>query len=222
MQTGNDIVLNNGVKMPILGYGVFQIPADETAQCVRTAIEAGYRSIDTAMAYQNEKDVGKGIKDSGISREDLFITTKLWNKDQGYESTLKAFEKSRKMLDVDYLDLYLIHWPVLKCGMYVDTWKAMEKLYKEGLIRAIGVCNFTISHLEELKEKCEITPAVNQVELHPWLSQTELCTYMKQEGIFAEAWSPLAKGAVLNDETLLSIAKKYNKTTAQIDRKSVV
>lgn len=212
----NTINLNNGIAMPILGYGVYQIPLDQTAQCICTAVETGYRSIDTAMIYGNEQGVGQGIKNCGIPREELFITTKVWNKDHGYESTLKAFGDSLKRLGLDYLDLYLIHWPVPKCSLYIDTWRAMEKLYHDGLIRAVGVSNFTIDHLEEIKDECEITPAVNQVELHPWLVQPELCQYMEANGIAAEAWSPLAQGTLLNDKLLMDIGQKYNKTAAQV------
>lgn len=210
------VKLNNGVAMPVLGYGVYQIPLDQTAECVCTAVEAGYRSIDTAMIYQNEQGVGQGIKDCGIDREELFITTKVWNKDHGYEATLKAFNNSLKVLSLDYLDLYLIHWPVPKCGLYIDTWRALEKLYHDGLIRAIGVSNFTIAHLEEIKNNCEIIPTVNQIELHPWLVQPKLREYMEANGIAAEAWSPLAQGALLHEERLIDIAQKYNKTAAQV------
>jgi len=209
--------LNNGIEMPILGFGVFRINSnDETADCVKKAIKHGYRSIDTAMIYGNEAGVGKGIKKSGIKREEVFITTKLWNSDQGYEKTLKAFENSMERLMVDYLDLYLIHWPVPKINKYIETWEALETLYRDGKVRAIGVSNFNISHLENLITQCSIVPAVNQVEFHPWFLQTELFTYMRQKGISAEAWSPLAGGALLDNEILMGIAKKYNKTVAQV------
>ncbi len=215
--------LNNGIEMPILGFGVFRInDNDETADCVKKAIKHGYRSIDTAMIYGNEAGVGKGIKKSGIKREDLFITTKLWNSDQGYDETLKAFENSMERLMVNYLDLYLIHWPVPKNNKYIETWKALETLYRDGKVRAIGVSNFNISHLENIITQCSVVPAVNQVEFHPWFLQTELFTYMRQKRISAEAWSPLGGGALLDNETLLDnkilmgIAKKYNKTVAQV------
>lgn len=209
--------LNNGIEMPILGFGVFQInDNDETADCVKIAIKHGYRSIDTAMIYGNEAGVGKGIKESGIKREDLFITTKVWNSDQGYDETLKSFESSMERLMLNYLDLYLIHWPVPKNNKYIETWKALETLYRDGKVRAIGVSNFNISHLENIITQCNIVPAVNQVEFHPWFLQTELFAYMKQKGIFAEAWSPLGHGALLDNEILIEIAKKYNKTVAQV------
>jgi len=209
--------LNNGIEMPILGFGVYRINGnDETADCVKKAIKHGYRSIDTAMIYGNEAGVGKGIKKSGIKREEVFITTKLWNSDQGYEKTLKAFKNSMERLMVDYLDLYLIHWPVPKIKKYIETWEALETLYRDGKVRAIGVSNFNISHLENIITQCSIVPAVNQVEFHPWLLQTELFTYMRQKGISAEAWSPLGGGALLDNEILMGIAKKYNKTVAQV------
>ncbi len=215
--------LNNGIEMPILGFGVFQINSnDETADCVKKAIKHGYRSIDTATAYGNEAGVGRGIKESGIKREDLFITTKVWNSDQGYNETLESFKSSMERLMLDYLDLYLIHWPVPKNNKYVETWKALETLNRDGKVRAIGVSNFNISHLENIITQCNIVPAINQVEFHPWFLQEELFAYMKQKGIIAEAWSPLGGGALLNNKTLLEneiligIAKKYNKTVAQV------
>ena len=210
------VQLNNGVSMPALGYGVFQVPPAQTAQCVRQAIAAGYRSIDTAKAYDNETEVGEGVRQSGVRREDLFITSKLWNRDQGYDSALRAFDATMARLQMDYLDLYLIHWPIPICGFYVDTWKALEKLYADGRIRAIGVSNFTIDHLETLKKECSVIPAVNQIELHPWLTQNEICDYMRGAGIAAEAWSPLAKGTLLSEPVLQQIAQKHGKTAAQV------
>lgn len=207
-------VLNNGVRMPWLGLGVFQVAdGEEVINSVRWALEAGYRSIDTAAGYQNETGVGTAIKESGIPREELFITTKLANKDQGYESTLKAFEESRRKLGVDYIDLYLIHWPGR--DKYKETWRAFEKLYNEGYIRAIGVSNFQIHHLESLKESSGIIPAVNQVEFHPLLTQKELLAYCKREDIQLEAWSPIMKGN-LDLPILQDLAAKYGKTPAQI------
>ena len=170
--------------------------------------------IDTAALYGNEEGVGKGIKESGIPREELFITTKVWNTDQGYESTLAAFEKSIKKLDLDYIDLYLIHWPVK--GKYIETWKALEKLYQEGKVKAIGVSNFQIHHLKDLMANSTEKPVVNQVELHPRLIQDEIRTYCKEMDIAVEAWSPLARGILMDDPTLLSIGEKHGKSVAQV------
>lgn len=206
--------LNNGVKMPWFGLGVWKVEdGDEVVHSVRDAIQAGYRSIDTATAYKNEEGVGQGIRESGVPREDLFITTKLWNEHQGYESTLKAFEESITRLGIETLDLYLIHWPVK--GKYKDTWRAMEKLYKEGRVRAIGVSNFQIHHLQDLLSNSEIKPAVNQVEFHPQLIQTDLRNFCKEQKIQLEAWSPLGSGRLLGDPTLKEIGDKYGKTAAQ-------
>lgn len=207
--------LYNGVKMPWLGFGVFKVKdGDEVVDAVKTAIQAGYCSIDTAKAYNNESGVAQGIRESGIAREDLFITTKVWNSDQGYESTLAAFEESMKRLDLEYLDLYLIHWPVK--GKYKDTWRAMEKLHKEGRIRAIGVSNFQIHHLKDLMMDAAVKPAVNQVELHPLLIQTELRNYCSKHEIQIEAWSPLGQGNLMNHPLLQDIAAKYGKSPAQV------
>ncbi|WP_019119401.1 aldo/keto reductase [Brevibacillus massiliensis] len=208
-------VLHNQVKMPWLGLGVYKIPdGEEVRGAVRFALEHGYRSIDTAALYDNEAGVGQAVKESGLRREDLFITTKVWNTDQGYESTLAAFETSRKKLAMDTIDLYLIHWPVK--GKYKETWKALEKLYKEGWVRAIGVSNFHVHHLEDLLVDCEIKPMVNQVEYHPLLSQQELRRFCQAQGIQLEAWSPLARGQILNNSTVQAIAAKHQKTPAQI------
>ncbi|WP_339834923.1 aldo/keto reductase [Paenibacillus sp. FSL R7-0272] len=207
--------LNNGVKMPWLGFGVFKVKdGDEVVNAVKTAIEAGYRSIDTAKVYNNESGVAQGIRESGIAREDLFITTKVWNSDQGYESTLAAFEESMQRLELEYLDLYLIHWPVK--GKYKDTWRALEKLYKEGRVRAIGVSNFQTHHLEDLLMDATIKPAVNQVELHPLLTQKELRDYCSTHEIQIEAWSPLGQGNLMEHPLLKDIAAKYGKSPAQV------
>ena len=209
--------LNNGVKMPWLGLGVFLVKdGEEVVNSVKTALEVGYRSIDTAAIYRNEEGVGKAIAESNVPREDLFITTKVWNADQGYEATLEAFEVSMDKLGLDYLDLYLIHWPLPSQGKYVETWKALEKLYKDGRVRAIGVSNFKVHHLEEIIANCEITPMVNQVEYHPRFNQRELHEFCKKHGIQLEAWSPLMQGGLLEEPTLVEIAKKYNKSTAQV------
>lgn len=209
--------LNNGVKMPWLGFGVFKVQeGEEVVNSVKTALEVGYRSIDTAAIYRNEEGVGQAIVESNVPREELFVTTKVWNGDQGYEATLAAFETSLNKLGLDYLDLYLIHWPVPSKGLYVETWKALEKLYKDGRVRAIGVSNFNVNHLEDLLANCEIKPMVNQVEYHPVFNQKELRDFCKKNEIQLEAWSPLMQGGLLNDPVLVEIANKYNKSTAQV------
>jgi len=207
--------LHNGVKMPWFGLGVYKMEeGKEVVESIKTAIDLGYRSIDTAALYLNEEGVGQAIKESSVPRDELFITTKVWNSDQGYDSTLAAFEESISKLGLDYIDLYLIHWPVK--GKYKDTWKALEKLYKDGRVRAIGVSNFQIYHLQDIFEDCEIKPMVNQVEYHPKLTQKELQTFCEQHHIQLEAWSPLMKGQVLSEEIIVQIAEKYQKTPAQV------
>lgn len=207
--------LHNGVKMPWFGLGVYKAEAgEEVENAVRAALEAGYRSIDTAALYNNEEGVGKVIRDSGIPREDIFVTTKVWNSDQGYDSTLKAFDVSRKKLGIDTIDLYLVHWPVK--GKYKETWKALEKLYRDGAVRAIGVSNFHVHHLQDLMTDSEIIPMVNQVEYHPLLTQKELLSFCKSNRIQMEAWAPLARGQVLDHNIIVQLAEKYQKTPAQI------
>lgn len=211
------VTLNNGLKMPQLGFGVWQVPDEEAAVAVTNAFKVGYTSIDTAMVYRNEQGVGKAIKDSSIPREDLFITTKVWNSDQGYENTLRAFDESLERLGLDYVDLYLIHWPTPQFDEYVDTYKALEKLYKDGRVKAIGVCNFEIEHLERILKECEVKPVLNQVECHPYLAQNELKEFCAKHDIFVEAWSPLDQGGeVLQDEVIKQIAETKGKTPAQI------
>lgn len=208
-------VLSNGVKMPWLGLGVFKVEdGSSVAEVVKNAIRLGYRSIDTAKVYQNESGVGQAIRECGVPREELFITTKVWNADQGYESTLQAFEESRKRLGLDYLDLYLIHWPVK--GKYVETWRALVHLYKQGLVKAIGVSNFQIHHLEDVIRDSGVVPMVNQVEYHPHLSQKPLLAFCKQNGIQLEAWSPLAQGRLTDHPVLADIGSKYGKTASQV------
>ncbi|WP_440706292.1 aldo/keto reductase [Heyndrickxia oleronia] len=211
--------LHNGVKMPWFGIGVFKVEeGPELVHAVRAAIKNGYRSIDTAAIYGNEEGVGQGIREgiqeAGITREDLFVTSKVWNADLGYESTIQAYETSLKKLGLDYLDLYLIHWPVE--GKYKEAWRALETLYKAGKIKAIGVSNFQTHHLEELMKDAEIKPMVNQVEYHPRLTQKEVQTFCQEHGIQLEAWSPLMQGQLLNNEVLTEIATKYNKSVAQV------
>ncbi|MFB9330629.1 aldo/keto reductase [Paenibacillus aurantiacus] len=206
--------LHNGVRMPWLGFGVWQISeGTSVVDAVKSAIDAGYRSIDTAAAYRNEEGVGQAIRECGVAREELFITTKVWNADQGYDSTLAAFEQSRKLLGLEYFDLYLIHWPVK--GKYKETWRALEKLYADGLVRAIGVCNFQTHHLEDLKDGASIVPMVNQVEYHPLLTQLELHEYCRANNIQLEAWSPLMQGN-LDLPVLAEIGERYGKTPAQV------
>jgi diketogulonate reductase-like aldo/keto reductase len=207
--------LHNGVKMPWLGLGVYKVQeGDEALHSVMDALQAGYRSIDTAALYQNEESVGRAIKESGVLREELFITTKVWNDDQRNDSVLEAFETSMRKLGLEYVDLYLIHWPVKE--KYKQTWKVLEKIYKEGRIRAIGVSNFKEHHLEELMSDAEIKPMVNQVELHPLLSQQELRDYCKKHQIQVEAWAPLGQGRLLDNPILQEIASSHHKSIAQV------
>lgn len=206
--------LHNGVKMPWLGLGVWKVKDDgDTERTVQTAIETGYRHIDTAAVYGNEKGVGIGVRNSGIAREELFITTKVWNSDQGYESSLAAFEQSLERLDMDYVDLLLIHWPVK--GKYKDTWRALEKIYSDGKARAIGVSNFHIHHLQDLLETSKLVPMVNQVEYHPLLTQEPLLAFCKSNHIQMTAWSPLMQGN-LDNAVLADIGAKYGKSPAQV------
>ncbi|WP_227394620.1 aldo/keto reductase [Jeotgalibacillus aurantiacus] len=212
------VTLNNGLKMPQIGLGVWQVEDHQTGvDSVKKAIETGYRSIDTAMIYKNEEAVGEGIRAAGVPREDLFITTKVWNADQGYDSTIEAFNTSLEKLGLDYVDLYLVHWPMPEKDRYVDTYKAMEKLYEEGKVKAIGVCNFEIEHLQRLMDECTVKPVLNQVECHPYLAQNELKEFCAKHDIFVEAWSPLMQGgAVLEDDIIRNIAEKYGKSPAQV------
>ncbi|WP_445667795.1 aldo/keto reductase [Paenibacillus sp. FSL H8-0122] len=207
--------LANGVEMPWFGLGVFKVQeGQEVIDSVKAAIKAGYRSIDTASVYGNEEGVGQAIRESGVAREELFITTKVWNTEQGYDSTLAAFDQSLSKLGLDYADLYLVHWPIR--AKYKDTWRALEKLYADGKVRAIGVSNFQIDHLEDLLAEATVKPMVNQVELHPLLNQQELREYCKAQGIQIEAWAPLAQGHLLENEVLADIAARHNKTLPQV------
>ncbi|WP_061241839.1 aldo/keto reductase [Leptospira interrogans] len=209
------IMLNNGISMPILGLGVWKTKSGkECKEAVLNALEAGYRHIDTARIYDNEVDVGQAIRESGIPRKEIFITTKLWNADQGSDKTRKALENSLDRLGIDFVDLYLIHFPVTSKRM--DSWKELEKLYHDKLCKAIGVSNYTIIHLTELLKNSQITPAVNQVEFHPFLNQIHLLEYCKKHKIQLEAYSPLAHGQKIEDPTIAKIAQKYDKTPAQI------
>lgn len=214
-QITDTTTLSNDVKMPWLGFGVYKVPeGEETENAVKMALEVGYRSIDTAAFYGNEADVGRALQHSGIPEEELFITTKVWNDAQGYEPTLASFERSREKLGVEVVDLYLIHWPVT--GKFKDTWRALETLYQDGKVRAIGVCNFAIHHLEDLLAECHIPPMVNQVEFHPRLTQKDLNSFCHDHHIQMEAWGPLMRGRVLDHPTIVDIAKKHDKTPAQV------
>ncbi|MEV0049710.1 aldo/keto reductase [Saccharopolyspora shandongensis] len=212
-----NITLNTGAHMPQLGYGVFQVPADQVVEPVLAALQAGYRSIDTAAVYGNEEGVGKAIADSGLKREELFVTTKLWNDSQGYDSALKAFDESLTKLGLDHVDLYLIHWPVASKDKYVQTWKALQQLHADGRAKAIGVSNFQVPHLRRLLDETDVVPAVNQIELHPNLPQAELRAFHAEHGIATEAWSPLGQGkGLLDDAALAALAEKYGKSPAQV------
>lgn len=209
------VTLNNNIKMPGFGLGVYKVEAGATAvETVSTALKVGYRLIDTAAFYENEKEVGEAIRNSGIPREEIFVTSKVWNDDQGYESTLEAFERSFNNLDLEYIDLYLIHWPV--SGKFKDTWRALEKIYQDKRVRAIGVSNFHAHHLEELMKDATVKPVVNQIEYHPHLTQVETLNYCRANDIQMQAWSPLKKGRVLELPEIVEIAKTHNKTAAQI------
>lgn len=210
----NLITLANGIKMPVLGFGTYKTGnKEETIEAVKNALKVGYRHIDTASFYENETGVGEGIVKSGVPREEIFLTTKLWQHEQGFENALKAFEASCSRLQVDYLDLYLIHWPT---KLNMETWKALEKLYKEGKVRAIGVCNFKKHHLKELLTEAEIKPMVNQIQLHPELTEEDLTAYCKKENIQIVSWGPLERGKIFNIPLLMELAEKYNKSIPQI------
>lgn len=206
--------LNNGTYIPQLGLGVYKVSAEDVYETAGHALELGYRHIDTASFYGNEEGVGKAIRDSGIPREELFVTTKVWNDQQGFERAQQAFAASLTRLGLDYVDLYLIHWPVP--DMFPETWKALEKLYQDGRTKAIGVSNFLDHHLQTLAATQQITPAVNQIELHPKLQQRETTTYCREHGIAVESWSPLGRAKYLDDPVLMKIGEKYNKTPAQV------
>ncbi|MFH9466244.1 aldo/keto reductase [Streptomyces clavifer] len=210
------LTLNNGLEMPQLGFGVWQVPDDEASKAVATAIEAGYRSIDTAAVYGNEAGTGKGIAASGVERDELFVTTKVWNADQGYDSTLRAFDASLDLLGLDHVDLYLIHWPLPVKDAYVDTYKALEKIHADGRAKSIGVSNFLPEHLERLMGETSVVPAVNQIELHPQFQQAESRAFHARHGIVTEAWSPLGQGKGLTVPTVVAIAHKHGRTPAQV------
>ncbi|MEK4666460.1 aldo/keto reductase [Niallia sp. FSL R7-0271] len=215
MNIHHNLKLHNGIEMPLIGLGTYNLGGGRpTVETVKAALDLGFRSIDTASFYNNELEVGEGIKESAVFRKDVFVTTKLWNDEHGYDAALRAFEASLRRLDMDYVDLYLIHWPGK--DKYIETWKAFERLYGEGVVKAIGVSNFQEHHLSKLLSTCNEKPAVNQIELHPRLTQEKLREYCKKLNIKVEAWSPLANGRLLNEPTINYIAKKHGRTPAQI------
>lgn len=216
MTTMPTITLNNGVNMPAIGYGVFQVPDTETERAVTNALAAGYRSIDTAAIYGNEAGVGRALAAADLPREELFITSKVWIDDLGFEQTLAAYDASLAKLGLDYLDLYLIHWPAPEKGLYLDSWRALEQLLASGRVRAIGVSNFVPEQLQQILDLGGIVPAVNQVELHPALQQREIQEFNAAHGIVTEAWSPLAQGAVLGEQAVTDIAAAHGRTPAQV------
>jgi 2,5-diketo-D-gluconate reductase A len=212
-----EVSLNNGVQIPQIGFGVFLVPESETKAAVATALQAGYRHIDTAKLYQNEAEVGAAIAESGIDRSDIFVTTKVWNSEQGFDPAIASFEASLDRLGLEVLDLLLIHWPAPNLNRYVETWQGFEKLYADGRVRAIGVSNFGIPHLQRLAEESSVVPAVNQIELHPLLPQAELRVFHAEHGIVTEAWSPLARGgSVLTEPAVLAIGERLGKSPAQV------
>jgi len=214
------VTLNNGLEMPLIGYGVFRVPeGDDLAEAVKTAIAKGYRSIDTAQVYRNEESVGRGIRaaiDEGlVTREELFVTSKVWNDGLSYEETLAAYDSSLEKLGLDYLDLYLVHWPGIDTN-YIHVYKALEKIYQDGRVRSIGVSNFHVHHLENLLKETSVVPVINQIEFHPHLTQEEVRAYCKEKGIQVEAWSPLMNGSLLEESLIQQLASNYGKTPAQI------
>ena len=210
------ITLNDGTAIPQLGFGVFKVDPDETKRIVSDALEVGYRHIDTAKAYDNEAGVGAALADSGLAREELFITTKLWNSDQGTQSALDAFDLSLAKLGLDYVDLYLIHWPSPKRGLFVETWKALEQIAATGRAKSIGVSNFKPHHLEPLLAEASVVPSINQIEYHPYFQQTASQQFNTEHGIVTESWSPLGQGDLVDDSAVAAIAEKYGKTVAQV------
>jgi 2,5-diketo-D-gluconate reductase A len=216
MSTVPSLSLNNGVTIPQLGFGVFQIPLEQTKDAVLQAFDVGYRHIDTAQSYHNEEGVGEALRESALDRADVFVTTKLNNGTHAPEAALAAFEQSLERLGTEYVDLFLIHWPLAMLSNFVDTWRALEDIYSSGRAKAIGVSNFQPAHLRRLQAETTITPAVNQIEVHPYLTQRELAQYGREHGIAIEAWSPIAQGKVLDDPTLERVAHAHDRSTAQV------
>ncbi|MGI8505658.1 MAG: aldo/keto reductase [Solirubrobacteraceae bacterium] len=211
-----ELSLSDSAAIPQLGFGVFQVPPEDTAEAVRQALATGYRHVDTAAMYRNEAGVGEAVRTSGLDRQELFATTKLWNSDQGRDSALRAFERSLERLQFDYVDLYLIHWPVPSRDTYVETWRTLSELQADGQARCIGVSNFQVAHLERIIDATGVVPAVNQIELHPSLQQAELRDFHRRHGIVTEAWSPLGQGAALKDPTIAEMADELGRTPAQV------
>ena len=216
MSSVPNIKLNNGVEIPQLGFGVFQIGPSETRAATLEALKAGYRHIDTAEMYGNEREVGEAIRDSGIERAEIFVTSKLNNGYHDYDRALVEFGRSLEVMKLDFLDLFLIHWPLPSIGDYVETWKAMEVMYRSGRVKAIGVSNFQPHHLERLARETTVVPAVNQIEMHPYFTQDDLRAFDREHGIATEAWSPIAQGQVLDDTTIVGIAGRLDRTPAQV------
>jgi len=217
MSTVPSLVMNNGLQIPQLGFGVFLVPPEETKQAVTEALDAGYRLIDTAQGYRNEEGVGAAIAESDVPRDELFITTKLTNSEQGYDTTLAAFDGSMDKLGIDVLDLFLIHWPLPMFDQYVETWRAFEKLLADGRVRSIGVSNFEIPHLQRLLAETDVTPAVNQIELHPEFPQEDLREFHQQHGILTESWGPLGQGkGLLENPQIVEVAQRKDRTPAQV------
>ncbi|AUN98888.1 oxidoreductase [Bacteriovorax stolpii] len=210
------ITLNDGMKIPTIGFGTWRVSDADAPKILDEAFGAGYRLIDTASMYGNEVGIGKAIKESSLSREEIFLTTKVWNSEHGYDATLRAMDKSLSNLKMSYVDLYLIHWPGVNSEKYIPTWKALIRLRKEGIARSIGVSNFTIDHVERLINETGVVPAINQLELHPYFQQKELRAFHDKHKIVTEAWSPLARGNLFDDEVIVALTKKHNKTPAQI------
>lgn len=212
-----NITLNNGVEIPQFGFGTFQIEPERTKEITLTAIEAGYRHIDTAEMYRNERQVGEAVRASGLDRSELFVTSKLNNGAHAYDDALKAFDQTMRELDIDYVDLFLVHWPLPKRSEdYVDTWRAMEQIYQSGKCRSIGVSNFQPEHLQRLFDETDVVPVVNQIEVHPYLTQDDVREFGVKNGVVTEAWAPIAKGQVVDDPTINEIARRYGKTPSQV------